>query len=84
MKKYYFMWYNCITERTSINFVSADNIKEAKKVAILMMRFITGRRYTYKDFIELKAIDDNSDLFCTREMIENKYKMCNMKIPSLK
>ena len=80
MKKYFFMWHNCISGKTTINFVSAENKVEAKKVAILIMRFIVGRRYNYKDLIELKEIDGDT-MFCTRGMIEEKYKSLNMNIP---
>ena len=81
MKKYYFMWYNCILGKERINFISAKNKAEAKQIAILIMKFIVGDYYKNKDLHELKEINDN-DIFTTMDMIKEKYEMLNINLPS--
>ena len=70
-KKYYFNWYNYIAQQDQVDFVMAENLTEAKQMAVLIMQFFAGSRYTIND---INSIDELTDsYFYTMDDIKERY-----------
>lgn len=79
MKKYYFTWYNYVAQQEQTDFILAKNKKEARQIAIFIMKFFGGNRYTNEDIEVLDEINDN--YFYTLEEMKERYKKCNKELP---
>ena len=66
-KKYYFTWF-CNHKRTE--FLYAENVEEAKKMAVLIMRLKGGLIYDIRNIQELRSIDDK---FYNMEQLKEEY-----------
>ena len=71
MKKYYFTWFNNITQKYHTNFISAIDETEAKQIAVLIMRFVCGKAYTVYSIIEMEEVTDA--LFRDMDYVKNLY-----------
>lgn len=67
MKKYCFNWF-CHHKRTE--FLYAENIEEAKKMAVLIMRLQGGLIYDEKNIQEIRCIDDK---FYNMDKLQKEY-----------
>lgn len=74
MKKYYFIWYNYLAQSEQADFVLAENETEATQIAILIMKFFAGDRFTEDDIITLFELKD--DYFYTMDTIKERYDKC--------
>ena len=74
-KKYYFIWYNYMAQSEQADFVLAENETEATQIAVLIMKFFAGDRFTEDDIITL--IELNDDYFYTMDKIKERYSKCN-------
>lgn len=84
MKKYYFNWYNYIAQQDQVDFVMAENITQAKQMAVLIMQFFAGNRYTVND---INSIDELTDsYFYTMNDIKERYEKRGkeFKLPEIK
>ena len=84
MKRYYFTWYNCITQSERAEFILAENEIEAKQIAVLIMKMYGGDKYTVDD---IEDIDELNDIyFYTIKDIEKLYKIYHkkFKLPEIK
>ena len=84
MKKYYFSWYNYVAQSQSTDFIIAENITEAKQIAVLIMQFYGGSRYSVED---IDCIDELKDVFFYKmETMKDKYDKTNrnFKLPEIK
>lgn len=75
MKKYYFTWYNHIAQSEQTDFVLAENITQAKQMAVLIMKFFGGNRYSIDDIEVIDELDD--DYFYTMDELKQRYERCN-------
>lgn len=84
MKKYVFTWYNHRHRCQETEFIMAEDLAQAKLIAVLIMQLWCGRRYTVND---IDSIDELKDYhFCTIDKIKKIYANRNMKltIPEIK
>ena len=58
MRKYYFAWFNYHAQREQVDFVLAENIDEARQIAINIMKYFGGNGYNNYD---IEVIDEVSD-----------------------
>lgn len=60
MKKYYYLWYDHTDRRMHIEFISAKNIFEAEKIAILRIKMHTNDLVAYSSHgINVTEIKDS-------------------------
>lgn len=71
MKKYYFNWYNYVAQQDQVDFVLAENETQAKQMAVLIMQFFAGSRYTESDINNIDELSDN--YFYTMEELKERY-----------
>ena len=71
MKKYYFTWYNYVTQTNQTDFVLAKDEKEAKQMAVLIMQLFGGSFYKEKHIDILDEVNDN--YYYTMDKIKEKY-----------
>lgn len=71
MKRYYFTWYNYISQQEQTDFVLAENKKQAKQMAVLIMQFFAGNRRTVED---IDTIDEVKDAYYyTMDELKERY-----------
>lgn len=71
MKRYYFTWYNYISQQEQTDFVLAENKKQAKQIAVLIMQFFAGNRRTVED---IDTIDEVKDAYYyTMDELKERY-----------
>ena len=84
MKRYYFSWYNYVAQSQVTDFIIAENITEAKQIAVLIMQFYGGSRYSVEDIDHIDELEDK--YFYKMETIKDMYDKTNkkFKLPEIK